>query len=176
MSFVSVAGHTIAKEDTDMKGLQKTALLVAAGTLCVWGLAFAGEGAWFDMEGCSFCKYLIEDPELLDHMTWEQHSISNGIISVTMVEEEYAESFATCSAKMAKAGEEAMQGKQMPMCNSCAAFGKIMMQGPPKSEKVEMTNGEIWIMTSEDAEVVAQMQKWAKKNMAELSKMHTHGS
>jgi hypothetical protein len=153
-----------------MKGL-KIGLLLAAGALIVSSLAFAGDEAWFDMENCSFCKNYTEDPELIHHMSWEQHSISNGIISVTVVDEEYRESFATCSAKMMKAGEEAMQGKQMPMCNSCMAFGTIMMKGP-QSEKVETTNGEIWIMTSDDPEVVKAMQKWAKRNMTELAKMH----
>jgi len=152
-----------------MKKPVKFAIPLAVAALIVSGLAFAGDEAWFDMEHCSFCKYLLEDPELLHHMSWEQYSISNGIISVTMVEPEYAKSFETCSGKMAKAGEEMMQGKQLPMCNSCMAMGKIMMKGP-KSEQVKTKHGEIWMMTSDDPAVVKELQDWAKKNMDELAK------
>ncbi len=158
-----------------MKGLKKIALLFAAGTLIVSGLAFAGDEAWFDMENCSFCKNLTEDPDLLHHMTWEGYNISNGIISVTTVEKDYADSFATCSANMAKAGEQMKQGEKMPMCNSCTTFGMIMMKGL-NSEQVETNHGEIWIMTSDDPEVVKEMQTWAERNMAELAKMEASES
>jgi hypothetical protein len=159
-----------------MKGLPKIALLLlAAATLVVSGLALAGDEAWFDMEHCSFCKNLMDDPELLHHMTWEQYNLSNGIISVTTVDPEYVEAFAASSAKMAKVGEELMQGKQMPMCNSCKALGMIMMKGP-KSEEVKTKHGEIWMMTSDDPAVVKELQGWAKRNMDELAKMEAAGS
>jgi hypothetical protein len=72
---------------------------------------------------------------------------------------------------MAKVGEQAMQGKQMPMCNSCMTIGALMMKGL-KSERVETKNGEIWIITSDDPELVEGVQQWAKKNMHEVAKMH----
>lgn len=155
-----------------MKGLHKIALCFAVGLLVVSGLALAGEGAWFDMEHCSFCKNLLTDPELLDHMTWEQVGISKGIISITTVEEEYADSFAKASAAMEAAGKAAEQGKQMPMCNSCMAFGQLMMKGL-NSEQLKTKHGEIWIVTSNDPEVVEELHKWAKKNMTELAKWET---
>jgi hypothetical protein len=153
-----------------MRGLHKIAMLLIAGILVISGLALAGDAPWFDMEHCSFCKNLLEDPELLHHMTWEQYSISNGIISITTVDEDYADSFEKANAKMAQAGEEMKQGKQMPMCNSCMTMGKIMMKGP-KWEQVPTKHGEIWLMTSDDPAVVKEIQQWAKKNMAELAKM-----
>ena len=153
-----------------MKRLQKIALLFAAGILVVSGLAIAGDEAWFDMENCSFCKNLTEDPDLLHHMTWEQYNISNGILSVTSVEKDYAESFAKAQAGMEAIAEQLKQGKQIPMCNSCMAMGMIMMK-EPKSEQIETKNGEIWIMTSDDPAVVKEMQQWAERNMAELAKM-----
>jgi hypothetical protein len=152
-----------------MRGLHKIALL-AAGILVVSGLALAGGDAWFDMENCGFCKSLLEDPELLHHMTWEQYSISNGIISVTTVEKDYMDSFKKAHTKMAGVAEQLQQGNQIPMCNSCMAIGQIMMKGP-HSEQVATNSGEIWLMTSEDPAVVEEMQQWAKKNMAELAKM-----
>jgi hypothetical protein len=158
-------------EDTVMKRLHQIALLFAASALIVSGLAFAGDDAWFDMENCTMCKNLTKDPELIHHMTWQQLNISNGVIAITEVDAEYADSYASCSAGMAKVGEQAMQGKQMPLCNSCMAFGGLMMKGL-ESERVETMNGEIWLMTSDDPAVVKDLQKWAEKNMAEVAKMH----
>jgi len=153
-----------------MKRILKPALLIAAALALVSALSMAGSDAWFDMENCSFCKNLAEDPKLMHHMTWEQYSISNGIIAVTTVEADYAESFAKCQAGMKAAGEKAMKGEQLPMCNSCTSLGMIMMKGI-KTEDVDTKNGEIWIMTAEDPELVAELQEWAQRNMAEVAKL-----
>lgn len=164
-----------------MKGLQRIALsaaavaLVAAGSLAVSGAAVGGDEPWFDMEHCSFCKNLTTDPELLHHMTWEQYNLSNGIVSITTVDQAYADSFAKAQAAMAAVAHELQQGKQLPLCHSCMAMGMIMMKGP-KSERIETKNGEVWIMTSDDPAVVKQMQDWAAHNMAELAKMEAQGA
>jgi hypothetical protein len=156
-----------------MKGLHKIALLFAAVALMVSGLALAGDDAWFDMENCSFCKNLTTDPELLHHMTWDQYEISNGVISVTNVDPEYEKSYETCQAQMEKVAKEMQQGKQMPMCQSCMTLGAIMMKGL-HTEQVKTKTGEIWIMTSDDPELVTGVQKWAARNMDEMAKMHAH--
>jgi hypothetical protein len=151
-----------------MKGLAKTAVLVAA--LAVAGLALAGGDTWFDMENCAFCKNLSEDPELLNHMTWEQYSISNGVISVTTVEEAYASSYKKANENMAEVSKRMQKGEQLPTCNSCSTAGMFMMKGV-KSESVPTKHGDIWIMTSDDPAVVEEMQKWTMKNMEELKKL-----
>lgn len=158
-----------------MKGLLKFALPLVAAIVMVSGLALAGDDSWFDMEHCSFCKTMLEDPELIHHMTWEQYPISDGIISLTTVDPAYTKSFETCTAKMEKLSQQLQQGKQMPLCNSCMAFGAIMMKGP-KSEQIMTQHGEVWMVTSGDPEVVKELQNWAKKNMAELAKMHEQES
>ena len=57
-----------------------TVCLAAVLMLAASGMAQeAEEKPWFDMEKCGFCKHLLEDPEMLDHCTWEHHNIGNGI-------------------------------------------------------------------------------------------------
>lgn len=154
-----------------MKGLTRIALLVAAGALMVSGLVLAGEGSWFDMENCSICKNIMADPELIQHMTWNQYKISNGILSVTNVDKEYKKSFETCSAKMEAAGQKLAKGEKLPMCNSCTTLSALMMKGL-KTEQIKTDTGGIWVLTSEDPAVVTEVQKWAERNKAEMAKMH----
>ena len=50
-----------------------TAILFASVALLQGvGNAGPGETAWFDMEGCAFCKNLVKDPALMKNMMWEQ--------------------------------------------------------------------------------------------------------
>ncbi len=54
------------------------------------------------------------------------------------------------------------------------AFGMCLMTGP-NQEYVETTNGDIWILTSDDEEIVKSLQKWAERNTEEKMKMKAHG-
>jgi hypothetical protein len=154
----------------------KTLVLAAAVVLVVaFSIVQAGDEPWFDMENCSFCKNLATEPGLLDHMTWEQHNISNGMVSVTWVDEKYMDEYKTAYDNMEKVGKRLEAGEQLPMCQSCMTFGMLMMKGV-KQESAKLTHGDVWIVTSDDPAVVKQIQDWATRNMEELKKAHTdHG-
>jgi hypothetical protein len=131
--------------------------------------AYAGGKEWFDMENCDMCKPLTENPQLLMHITWEQHNISNGIVSVTTVEKDYVEVYRTAHSQMDHVVGSMQKGKNVELCGMCSSMGGMMMKGL-KQEAVTTTYGDVWIVTSEDPSVVADLQKWASKNKEEMMK------
>jgi hypothetical protein len=137
-------------------------------------VAVAGENAeapWFDMENCTFCKHMGANPEMMKAISWEQHAISDGIVCVTTVPDKFLPDYRKAHAAMVAAGEQMEQGGAMPMmCGSCMALGSCFMKGP-KQEYVETKHGDVWIMTSDAAELAAELQAWAKRNQEELAKM-----
>jgi hypothetical protein len=62
------------------------------------------------------------------------------------------------------------KGEMMDMCGSCTALGMCMMKGV-NEEYVETSTGDVWIVTSDSPEVVAELQAWAKRNKEEMKKM-----
>jgi len=140
-------------------------LLSAAG-----GAADVGEKPWFDLENCGFCKHLLEDPELLDHCTWEHHNIANGMVSVTTVEKDYLPSYRAAMVKMEEVGKKMEEGEMVPMCGMCTAMGALMMKGV-KWEYLKTQHGDVMIMTSDSPEVVADLHAFTDKTTTELAKM-----
>ncbi|NIM65397.1 MAG: hypothetical protein GTO51_05330 [Candidatus Latescibacteria bacterium] len=139
-------------------------------------LAFAQEPQWFDMEKCAMCKHLTTHEGLLENMTWEHHNISNGIISVTTAKKEYIPALREAQAKMEAVGKKMEKGEQLPKCGMCMAIGELMMKGA-KWECVKTLHGDVCLVTSDDPELVAKIQEWAKRTMAEMKKMemkHEH--
>lgn len=156
-----------------MKFRRKTTLMMIIVVLAATA-AMAGEGAWFDMENCAMCKNLTMQKGLLENMSWETYDITNGIVAVAVVKPDYVKSYRKAHMGMMKAGEKMGQGEKMEMCGSCSALGMCMMQGV-NQEYVETTHGDVWIVTSDKAETVASLQKWSKRNMTEMARMHGHG-
>jgi len=147
-------------------------VLIALGALfLITAISNAEEPAWFDMENCAFCKHLIENPDLLDNMTWEQYNISDGIVEVTMVKDEYKEAYHKAIKGIEQTAQEMAAGKQgLKMCGHCRYYGMMMMAGA-KMETVEASVGDITLITSEDPETVKMIQEYAKKNKEEMAKM-----
>lgn len=152
-----------------MRKMLKLALvpvLLLLGAAAVYG----GGQSWFDMEHCEMCKPLAEEPGLLEHVVWEQHNISNGIVSVTTVEKDYLDAYRNAHAKMGHVVERLQKGEKVGMCGMCTALGAAMMKGA-KQEVVETTYGDVMILTSDKPDVVAELQEWAKRNREEMKKM-----
>jgi hypothetical protein len=149
-------------------------MLLSLAVLLVAGVATAGDMAWFDMENCSMCKNISGNTALMENMTWEQHGISNGIVSITMVSEKYIDDYRKAHTKMAETGMKLQGGEMMALCGSCTALGMCLMKGV-EQEYVETSSGDVWIVTSENAEVVAELQSWAKRNKEEMKKMQAKG-
>ena len=143
----------------------------------------SGSG-WFDMEGCEFCKNLMVEPELLHHLTWESHNIKNGMLSITTVEPEYADAYATANKAMEKLGSDMMSGAvnpmQVKMCGHCAAFGQLLMAGA-EMEVVPGEAAEVSLITSSDPALVTRIHEFSDRNTKEMAEMmasghdHDHG-
>ena len=158
----------------------KRALMLSLALVVMAGAATAGE--WFDMENCAFCSKMAAKPGLMDSMHWESYNLSQGIVAITTVKPGHLDAYRTAHKEMMAAGEKMSQGEMMKMCGSCSWLGECFMAGV-QPEYVETTTGDIWIMTSDDAEMVAKLQEWAQRNTDEIKKMmkgkhegHDHGS
>ncbi len=156
---------------TSMKYLPALVVLVAFfATPAIAQTPPAPPSAWFDMEHCEMCKPLTEQPGLLQNLTWEQHAIANGIVSVTTVREPFMKQYKDAQAKMAEVAKRLQAGEKVQLCPSCTAFGQCMMKGA-KLETVETKHGDLMIATSDNPELVAEMQAWAKRSNEEMAKM-----
>lgn len=152
-----------------MSRFSKSAALVVALALLVSALAFAGDAKWIDMDNCEMCKPMAQQKGLMENMTWEQYDLSNGIVSITTVKPDYMDEYKAAKLEMDKSVARMQQGEQLNLCGSCMSLGMIMMKGV-KSEEVPTSNGELWLLTSDDPELVSALQEWAAKNKAEMKK------
>ncbi|MCH7549337.1 MAG: hypothetical protein IH969_07380 [Candidatus Krumholzibacteriota bacterium] len=78
-------------------------------------------------------------------------------------------------AEMEKTGMKLHGGEKMDLCGSCTALGACMVKGVYQ-QYVETMHGDVWIVTSKNPEVVAELQGWAKRNAEEMAKMKTEKS
>jgi hypothetical protein len=140
--------------------------VVIVAVLVVAGAAFAGD--WFDMENCAMCKNM--SPGLMKSMSWEQVDISNGIVCITNVDKGQIDAYRKAHEKMFETSKHLQQGEQLPLCGSCTALGMCLMKGPHQ-EYAETSTGDVWIFTSDNPELVAELQAWAKRNREEMAMM-----
>lgn len=140
------------------------------------GVLVAGDGdqAWFDLEGCSMCKNFGAEPGLMEHIEWENHMISAGVMTVSVVDEEYQDALKRAEKNMAAVGQKLAAGEQLPLCGFCTSYGKLMMAGV-KIEQVETKLGAVVLMTSSDPEVVKMIQEHAKHTDEEYEKIKAAG-
>ena len=133
------------------------------------GIGAAQEKAWFDLN-CGMCKPMFEKPGLMDNVQWEQHKLTNGIVAITNVPKEYLDAYRTAHEEMMKIAEGLEKGETVDMCGSCMALGKCLMAGAHE-EYVKTSTGDVWIVTSDNAETVAGLHKWLERNHKEMEKM-----
>lgn len=148
--------------------MTRRSLTLSLAAVLVAGVAVAGGEAWFD-SNCAMCKNMMQEEGLMKNMKWEQHNISNGIVAVTTVKPEYLDAYRVAHENMNKTATRLMKGEQLDLCGSCTALGKCMMMGA-KQEYVETSTGDVWIVTSDNPEVVADLHQWVERNQAEMKK------
>jgi hypothetical protein len=145
-------------------------ILLTLVAVLVAGAGSAGEVAWFDMDNCSMCTNLSQNKDLVMNITWEQHPISDGIVSVTTVTAEHLADYRKAHEGMNLTAMKLQKGEEMELCGSCIALNACMMKGP-KMEYVETSNGDVMILSSDNAELAAELWAWAKRNTEEKAKM-----
>jgi len=147
------------------KTLTVLAMLIAVPT----AFLFASDSdSWFDMENCAFCKNFIKDPGLLKNMTWENYNISNGIVSLTTVSDDYKDSYKAAMVQMGEVEKQLQTGAKLQTCNMCREMGDIYIKGA-KCDYVETKHGMVSIMTASDPVLVTRLQAWSKRNTEELA-------
>jgi hypothetical protein len=149
-----------------------TKVLLITGILfsIAWFMATAGdEKPWFDMQKCEMCKPLIEHPGLMENTTWEQHSISNGIINVTTIKSEFMSAYEKARVKMHAVNERLMKGDRVGLCGMCTSLSDILVKGV-NSEHIDTRHGDVHLFTSDDPKIVGKLQDWGKRVKTEMEK------
>jgi len=143
-------------------------IALSLAAVLVAGVAVAGSDSWFDYN-CAMCKNMMSNEALMKNMNWEQHNISDGVVAVTTVKPDYLGAYRTAHEGMSETAGMLMKGEQLELCGSCTAMGKCMMQGA-EQEYVETSTGDVWIVRSDNPEVVAELHEWVERNHAEMKK------
>lgn len=129
----------------------------------------ADEKPWLDFNNCDFCKPWMSSG-LMSEMTHEMVPMKNGVMTVMTCPEKRMAEFKKTSAMMNEIGAKAGKGEPVKMCGSCEAMGGLLMRGA-QMEEVWLKSGSVMLMTSSDPALVADMHKWAQKNIEEYAKM-----
>jgi len=147
-----------------------TFLAVLAVTAMAASAVPAGDTPWFDLANCSFCKSMSQEPGLMDHISWENHKIANGMISVTVVDPEYKEAWDRAHMGMMEAAKKLESGEQMPVCGFCNSYGMLKMAGAT-CDYVETSVGLVYTMTSDNEELIQKIHAHTDKTNEEYAKM-----
>ena len=127
------------------------------------------EKPWIDMEKCAYCKNF--DMELAKHMKTEYHNLTNGIMSVTVIEKDHKPMFMKAMEAMEAVTKQIGETGQVPyMCGHCTKYGELMMAGA-KMEHVHGDLAEIYVATADKPELVTELQAFGKRNAEEFGKM-----
>ena len=125
---------------------------------------------WLDPANCYFCQPLTQTEGLMDNMTWENHNITNGTVSIVTYAPEWKDKYKSAATEMMKRWQTYDPAKPQPMCGLCAAWTKMPMD-KMTTEKIEFKSGELEISTSNDSAVVAQMHEINNKTCAAMDEM-----
>ena len=151
------------------------ALVFGVVAMPAWG---GEEGAWFDLENCSICRNLAAEEGLMENMKWETYVISNGMMTVSVIDEHYEDEMERASKKIEAVVAKLQTGELVPLCGFCTSYGNLMMNGA-KMEEFDTAAGQINLMTSDKPEVVEMIHVHAKRTLddgAKLAEAHAeHG-
>lgn len=125
---------------------------------------------WLDPENCHFCQPLTETEGLLEAVGWENHNISNGIVTITTYAPKWEEAAKAAGAEMEKLWESYDPAAEHYLCGLCEAWLTVPMD-KIATEKVEFNGGELSITTTADAEVLAQLHEMTDKTIAAMATM-----
>ena len=155
-----------------MRNQYRLVLIVIGVMLLLSSSLIAGDG-WWDMKNCEMCKPFAND-DLMEHVAYEVHNISNGLLMTSSVEEKYKEQFEKAGMEMQKVVNKLVAGEQVHLCNSCQAMNQMFMKGA-KMDEVTTKTGHITIITADTPELVADIHAWADRTNVEMAKMEeTH--
>ena len=124
--------------------------------------------AWLDLQGCDMCKHMGQNMEMMEHVTWENHKIANGLLSASVVPKKYKEQMDAVHQKMKAVGEKAAKGAKIKMCGHCESYGELAMAGA-KIEEIRTDFGHIALVTSDDPDVVKKIHAHTDRTVKEYA-------
>ena len=128
------------------------------------------ETKWLDPANCYFCQPLTETEGLMEAVGWENHKISNGMVTITTYAPEWEEAVKAAGAEMEKRWEGYDPTAEHQLCGLCEAWLTVPMD-KITIEKVDFNGGELTITTTTDAEVLSQLHEIADKTIAAMAAM-----
>jgi hypothetical protein len=141
--------------------------------------AMKTKSGWFDMENCAFCQNMVKNPDLLEHLVWENHVIANGSLSITIVEPAYAAAYAEAMGAMMALGQKMHSGELDPtkvkMCGHCKAYGELMMAGANVQE-VDGEAADVTLITSSDPQIIANIHEFTNRTNQEMGELMAAGN
>lgn len=142
-------------------------LIIVSASLIV---ADETEIAWFDTKECAFCAEVAKQPGLAEHMRHEYHNISDGIVTLTYIDQDYRDEFANMQSGMQKVAASMTPTSMPKMCGHCAKIGEFYMKGV-KMEPVPSEAVTIFIYHSTDTAMVRDIQAFGARCTEEFAKM-----
>ncbi len=146
----------------------KSAFLLVVCLLFVVSARVQAQDNWFDMENCEICQALSENPDVMEHLKFDIKTIDNGMVMVMAIPEEHKAMLDEAHAKMKEAAENIDADSQL--CGFCKSYSALMESGA-KIEELDTVVGQITLVTSDDASVVAKIHEHAKRSQVEHEKM-----
>ncbi len=125
--------------------------------------------AWLDMQNCALCQPMAQNMDMMAHVTWENHKISNGSLSASVVPKEYAQRMDDLHEEMVAMGKRLEQGEAMKLCGFCDSHCELKEAGA-KEELVKTDFGMIALLTSDDPELVKKIHAHSDKTNEEFKK------
>jgi len=149
--------------------MKKLILLVALTSFVFAGSVRADDSPWFDMQNCAMCKSM---GDMMNHVTMETHVLSDGMLSLTIVDPDYADKWAKVHQEMGATAQKVMAGEDLYVCNSCKSLLHLMQAGA-EVQNVDSpgTHSSMMLVTSDKPELAKMIQDHAKRNIEEMAKM-----
>jgi hypothetical protein len=153
--------------------LSLSALAVAAAASLAWA-ATSADQFQEEMKKCTVCKIMVEEPGLMESMTWECHKIGAGMLCVASVPKDKKETYDAVHKKMmeavAQVTADKAAGKTVDLCGFCKSMGELEQAGA-KSETIDTKTGSIYLVTSTDPAILAKIHAQADHAIAEQEAM-----
>lgn len=144
--------------------MRRSILVLLVCLLAIGAVVIAADTEpWFDMEKCEFCKQIVAQPGLMEHMNNEYHMLHNGLLSITHIDKEFQPAFAKAQEGMGAVAKEMQAGKQVTTCRHCSTLGSLYMAGV-MPDAIKTGDNIIVVYTSNDTTMVKKIQEFGKNS------------
>lgn len=155
---------TTRKEKSVSKSWIKKMLFGIILTSTAWGATTLKD--WFDYHNCDFCKQWAAQPGLIAHARDEYRPISDGILWITYVENDFRDEFAKMQAAEDQVSRDLADGESVRLCQFCSRISDFSDHGV-RIEMVAGSDAFVTIFTSTDTALVRSLHEFGAQAVAE---------